>query len=170
MSKCNVSKTDPTGTSVKGRDGSQVYYMATDEFYPMKTPYLDFAYGIHEGFQGIDSIESAPQPILDINTELTPLPPQTATPFVDKINEKEVEPPFVDKINDNGDDIDIILPKSKTYNKICPDVTCPQPICPKPVCSPTVCPKLDYTWLQANFIAVMILLIIIILVIIMNRR
>tara|TARA_Y100000780_G_scaffold232569_1_gene266693 strand:+ start:37553 stop:37999 length:447 start_codon:yes stop_codon:yes gene_type:complete len=145
----NASKTDPIKTSVKGRDGTQTYYMATDEFYPMKTPYLDFAYGIYEGFEGAESKESTPQPVPEGEIE-TSQPTETSV---------------IDNISINDKDLDKVLPNSGTCHKMCPDVTCPKPVCPQPVC-----PKLDYTWLQANFVAVMILLIIIILIIIMSRR
>jgi hypothetical protein len=142
MQKC-TSKAKPEiqtvkGTSIKGRDGSDIYYMATDELYPMKTPYLDYSYGIHEG---MDNVES---------------------PSVEDI---KTETPFSSVTIDPKDDLDIVLPRAGTCHKMCPDVTCPKPVCPQPVC-----PKIDYTWIQANFIALMILLIIIVLILVINRR
>lgn len=144
------------GKAITGVNGQSVYYMTTDELYPMRTPRVDDSYNVYNFSipTGSSDLKEAYEPeelsIEEENGEEGYLIEEDQVPKT--TSKKQVKETA--KVADVTEKIEEVKVSG---------VSCPVPICPKPVCPQPVCPEVDYVWLQTNFYVVVGLLLFIVI-------
>lgn len=126
-----------TDKAITGVDGS-IYYLAMDQLYPAKTPYLDETFSFQTSAQG--EVPEKLQP---------PKLPQLPT-----IEEKNAE--LTMKYQQDNKTHAQKEATVSNIHKLDSDGKC------KP-CPPPSCPDIDYEWMQNNFFLIIALLIAIII-------
>jgi len=156
----NIPDTDVDNNTFQGQDKS-TYYMATDQLFPIATPYLEknnskTKTGILVASQeDLNTKEQAPvifssSILVDEENNNEPIEETTETT---EIAETDVE---------SESDTAIVVKSDKSLvNAIVTNsgIRCE---CPPPPTCPTIppCPNLDYKWMQTNFFILLALLIV----------
>lgn len=165
------------GKAITGID-SNIYYMATNQLYPVKTPYIAKSYDFKpkaqsesvENTEPVESEEPVESKVAENHSQVVslrkviPMNKDATSDSVVITRPEETIP--AEAVNESSNNtaplvaVGKVLLSDKTQAK---NLSC---LCPPAV----VCPDIDYDWMHNNFLILITLLLVIIVLLWLNRQ